>query len=249
MESIVFLHGLFGRPADFDRVRRLLPDRFRTLAPELPIASGSGAADSVDELVDEIGEALEAAGAGRSLLVGTSLGGHVAIRLALLAPARVSGLVLSGSSGLFERGFESGVPRRPDRAWVEGKIAEVFHDPAFATDQLVDETLSTLLDRRRYISLVRLAKSAKQENLSAVLPLLRVPTLLLWGDDDRITPPSTAREFERLVPRSRLLFLSGCGHAPMIENPAAFAFHLSAFLRDLSPERLAYPLEQGEEAA
>lgn len=249
MESIVFLHGLFGRPADFDRVRRLLPESFRTLAPELPIASGPGTVDSVDELVDVVAETLEAAGADRSVLVGNSLGGHVAIRLALFAPNRVSGLVLCGSSGLFERGFETGVPRHPDRAWVEEKIQEVFHDLSFATDHLIDETHETLLDRRRYVSLVRLAKSAKQENLAPVLPLLRVPTLLLWGDDDRITPPSTAREFQRLVPRSRLLFLSGCGHAPMIENPKAFAFHLSAFLRDLAPGRLGNQNEQGERAA
>jgi pimeloyl-ACP methyl ester carboxylesterase len=252
METVLFLHGLFGRPADFARVRAFLPDRFESLAPELPIASGRGAsspADSVDELVEFVRRQIDAAGAHRVVVVGNSLGGHLAIRLALASPERVSGLVLSGSSGLFERGLENGVPRRPERPWVASKIAEVFHDPAFASPGLIDETHSVLLERRRYLSLVRLARSAKQENLSGVLPALALPTLLLWGAEDRITPPETARDFERLVPGSRLFFLAGCGHAPMIENPGMFAFHLSAFLRDLFPETYDLPLESGEEAA
>jgi pimeloyl-ACP methyl ester carboxylesterase len=252
MVTVVFLHGLFGRPRDFSPVRALLPERFHTMAPELPIASGGGAdgsSDSVDELVEFVRRQLDASGSEQFVLVGNSLGGHVAIRLALAAPERIAGLVLAGSSGLFERGFESGVPRRPDRAWVTRKISEVFHDPAFVTESLVDESHAVLLDRRRYVALVRLARSAKQENLSAVLPSLRVPTLLLWGAEDRITPPDTARDFERLLPRARLFFLSGCGHAPMIENPRMFAFHLSAYLRDISPETFDLPLESGEEAA
>ena len=249
MVTFVFLHGLFGRAADFDRVRVLLPERFPSLAPELPIASGSGSLDSIDQLVDFVEGELDASGSGPFVLVGNSLGGHVAIRTALAAPERIAGLVLAGSSGLFERGLESGVPRRPERSWVAAKVSEVFHDPVHATDALVDETRAILLDRRRYLSLVRLARSAKQENLASVLPGLSAPTLLLWGAEDRITPPETARDFERLLPRTRLLFQPSCGHAPMIENARKFAFHLSAFLRDLSPETVDLPLESGEEAA
>jgi pimeloyl-ACP methyl ester carboxylesterase len=252
METVVFLHGLFERPADFARVRALLPERFQTLALELPIASGSGVVnwvDSVDELVEFVRQQLDASGGERFVLVGNSLGGHVAIRIGLAAPERIAGLVLSGSPELFERGFESGVPRRPTRSWVAGKIGEVFHDSAFVTDALIDETHAILLDGRRFLSLVRLAQSAKQENLVDVLPALTIPTLLLWGAEDRITPPETARDFEKLLPRTRLLFLAASGHAPMVENPRMFAFHLSAFLRDLSPETIDLPLESGEEAA
>ena len=233
MVTVVFLHGLFGRPADFTPVRALLPERFQTLAPELPIASGRGDATSIDELVEYVKGELDASGSGRFVLVGNSLGGHVAIRMALWLPDRIAGLVLAGSSGLFERGLESGVPRHPDRDWVKGKIAEVFHDPSFVTDALVDETHDVLRDQRRYLALVRVARSAKQENLGGVLPGLTAPTCLLWGAEDRITPPGTAREFEKLLPRARLLFLPGCGHAPMIEKVQETAGAYLAFINSV----------------
>ena len=67
------------------------------------------------------------------------------------------------------------------------------------------------------------------------LGAIRTPTLLLWGAEDRITPPDVARRFRDLIAGSRLLFVPDAGHAPMIERPSVFAFHLSSFLNDLSP--------------
>lgn len=234
MMTAVFLHGLFGRPADFARVRVFLQKRVRTVALDLPIASGHGMIDSVDDLVKFVSLQLVHLKTERLVLVGNSLGGHVAVRVALAHPKSIAGMVLSGSSGLFERGLERNIPRRPNRTWVAEKITEVFHDPAFVTDSVVDEAHATLHDRRRYRSVLHLARSAKQEDLTRVLPAVLAPTLLLWGAADHITPPDTAREFERLLPRARLIFLSACGHAPMLEKPRSFAFHVSAFLRDLS---------------
>jgi 2-hydroxy-6-oxonona-2,4-dienedioate hydrolase len=64
---------------------------------------------------------------------------------------------------------------------------------------------------------------------------LDVPTLLLWGSNDRVTPPDVARELHDRIRRSRLLFLPDCGHAPMTERAGLFAFHLAAFANDVFP--------------
>jgi pimeloyl-ACP methyl ester carboxylesterase len=230
---VVFLHGLFGRPSDFDGTVRRLSARFSALAPRLPL--GQPRAESVGQLVDRLEEEL-AAETRDLVLVGNSLGGHLALSFTLRYPDRVRGLALSGSSGLFERGFETGVPHRPTREWIRGRIAEVFHSPAFASESLVDEVAATLGDRRRALSLVRLARDTKQDDLASSLGEVRVPSLLLWGAEDRITPPDVARRFRDLLPASRLLFVPEAGHAPMIERPSVYAFHLSSFLNDLSPE-------------
>ena len=242
---VVLLHGLFGRPADFDGTVRRLPPRFPAAVPLLPL--GSPGAESVNQLVDRLEE--ELAGEGRDLvLVGNSLGGHLALSFALRHPDRLKGLVLSGSSGLFERGFEAGVPHRPTRDWIRERVREVFHSTAFATDALVDEVAAIVSDRRRMLSVVRLARDTKQDHLAGVLGDVRVPSLLLWGTEDRITPPEVARRFRAPLPDSRLLFMPEAGHAPMIERPSVFAFHLSSFLNDLSPE-LRPPRRLLEEAA
>lgn len=231
---VVLLHGLFGRPSDFEETVRRLPPRFPAIVPALPL--GRPGAESMAQLADRLEEQL-APETSEVVLVGNSLGGHLALTYALRNPERVRGLALSGSSGLFERGFESGVPHRPDRAWIRERVGEVFHSPAFASDTLVDEVASILRDRRRALSLVRLARDTKQDHLASVLGRVRVPTLLLWGAEDRITPPDVARRFRDLIGGARLLFVPDAGHAPMIERPAVFAFHLTSFLNDLFPER------------
>src|SRR5262249_37636588 len=119
---VVFLPGLFGSATDFSRVRDRAPPRFPVLAPVLPIASGAAAGpplETVSGLVAHVQSGIREQGAPRVVLVGNSLGGHIALSLALAMPEQVAGMVLSGSSGLFERGFEECVPRQPTREWVQ----------------------------------------------------------------------------------------------------------------------------------
>lgn len=230
---VVLLHGLIGRPSDFDGTVRRLPPRFPALAAHLPL--GRPGAESVSQLADRLEE--ELAGEERDLvLVGNSLGGHLALSFTLRHPGRVRGLVLSGSSGLFERGFEAGVPHRPTREWIRSRVREVFYSPSFVSESLVEEVSAIFSDRQRALALVRLARDTKQDHLAASLGSVQARTLLLWGSEDRITPPEVARRFHDLLPASRLLFVPEAGHAPMIERPSVFAFHLSSFLNDLSPE-------------
>src|SRR5208337_4649372 len=104
------------------------------------------------------------------------------LELALAHPDRVSGLILTGSSGLFERSFTQGVPHRPDSRWVREKMQEIFFDPAMVTAEWVESVQRLLSDRDSVLRLLQAARAAKRRNIEANLPTIRVPTCLIWGE-------------------------------------------------------------------
>jgi 2-hydroxy-6-oxonona-2,4-dienedioate hydrolase len=99
-----------------------------------------------------------------------------------------------------------------------------------ATDELVDECFEITNNRLKVIKIISLAKSAIRNNLGDELSQIKQPTCLIWGNNDTITPPFVAKEFNKLIPNSELHFIDKCGHAPMMEVPDEFNKILGAFL-------------------
>ncbi len=139
-------------------------------------------------------------------LLGNSLGGHVAILHVLKQPERIKSLILTGSSGLFENGMGDTYPKRGDYDYIKKKTELTFYDPRIATKELVDEVYETVNNRLKAIKIIALAKSAIRNNLGEELNQIKQPTLLIWGNNDAITPPFVGREFQRLIPNSELQF-------------------------------------------
>ena len=227
---LVLLHGMFGAADNWRECAGHLGGRWDVLVPELPVWDLSRAETCVHSLVAHVEGLLDSRGVARAALAGNSLGGHIALEMALRRPDRVEALVLMGSSGLFERGLEGQGPRRPTREWVRAKMHQVFFDERHVTEELVDQVHGTVLDPRRITKIVRMAKSAKQGNLSGLLHGIRCPVLLVWGEEDRITPCRSAHEFKRHIPHAELEFLSRCGHAPNIERPREVSALMEGFL-------------------
>ena len=82
----------------------------------------------------------------------------------------------------------------------------------------------------KVIKIIALAKSAIRNNLGEELNQIKQPVCLIWGNNDTITPPFVAKEFNRLIPNSELHFVDKCGHAPMMEVPEEFNRILTEFL-------------------
>lgn len=105
-----------------------------------------------------------------------------------------------------------------------------FYDPKVATKELVDEVYEIVNNRIKAIKIITLARSAIKHNLGDELKDIKVPTCLIWGKNDTITPPMVAEEFKMLIPNSELHYIDKCGHAPMMEVPEEFNKILSTFL-------------------
>lgn len=229
-EPLVLLHGLFGALSNFSGLIEYFRHHNRVVVPLLPLLDMDILHTSVGGLAKYVHRFLETMQLTGVHLLGNSLGGHVALVHTLKTPERVKSLILTGSSGLFENGMGDSYPKRGDYEYIKNKTALTFYDPAMATKELVDEVFSITSSRLKVIKIIALAKSAIRNNLGEELNQIKIPTLLIWGKNDTITPPFVAEEFKKLIPNSELHFIDKCGHAPMMEVPEEFNKILHEFL-------------------
>ena len=233
-EPLLLLHGLFGTASNFDEVIKYFSKRKKVIMPILPIFEMSLRKLSVTGLVDYVVDFVEDQNLNKFHTLGNSLGGHLALLLTLNHPALVKSLILTGSSGLYESAFGTSFPKREDYNYIKNKVELTFYDSTIATKEMVDEVFDVVNDRVKGIRIVKTAKSAIRHNVGERLHEIKVPTLLVWGKQDTITPPFVGEQFNELISESTLHILDKCGHAPMLELPEKFNKILDNFLTNLS---------------
>jgi 2-hydroxy-6-oxonona-2,4-dienedioate hydrolase len=229
-EPLILLHGLFGALSNFADLVEHFRKTHKVIVPLLPLFDLDLFHTSVGGLAKHVHKFIETMDYQNIHLLGNSLGGHVALVHTLKHPERIKTLTLTGSSGLFENGMGDTYPKRGDKEYIRKKTELTFYDPAMATDDLVNEVFEITNNRIKVIKIIALAKSAIRNNLGEELNQIKQPTLLIWGQNDTITPPFVAEEFHKLIPNSELHFIDKCGHAPMMEVPQAFNNILEEFL-------------------
>ncbi len=255
-ETIVFMHGVGARA---DRWRSNLGPfadaGYRCLAIDLP---GHGFADKganvparVPDFSNFLADFLDTMSVHRAVLIGTSLGGHIAAHYACERPDRVRALVLVGSLGLLA--LADGVGdlisrsiQETDRESVERKVRLVFADPGVLSPETIDEEFRINNSRGAADSFARLgnyfSSGINDDVVGGRLAALSepIPTLLVWGAEDRVVIPDVGRAARELLHGCELIEISGTGHAPYLERPEAFNAPVLQFLRtvETSPEKI-----------
>ena len=229
-QPLLLLHGLFGALSNFRDLIEHFSKNNKVIVPLLPLLELDLLHTSVGGLQKFVQRFIEHRNYDDINLLGNSLGGHVALVHILKSPQRIRSLTLTGSSGLFENGMGDTYPKRGDREYIRKKTELTFYDPTMATEDLVNEVFEITNNRMKVIKIIALAKSAIRNNLGEELNQIKQPVCLIWGNNDTITPPFVAKEFNRLIPNSELHFVDKCGHAPMMEVPEEFNRILTEFL-------------------
>jgi pimeloyl-ACP methyl ester carboxylesterase len=255
-EPVVFVHGLGGQWQNWlENLPRVAQER-RVLALDLP---GFGLTPEPREkiTIPWYGRCVEAfcekLGLGEVALVGNSMGGFIAAEVAIQFPSRVSRLVLVSAAGI----SSSNVRRRP--VLLVGRVAAAIIANTAPRHRSIaarptSRHLSPMAFVARYPKLLRpdlvyegffkgTGKPGFDDALRANLeydfmdrlPEVRVPTLIIWGENDSIIPVRDANEFERLIPDSRKVVMQETGHIPMAERPQAFNDLLLDFLAETGP--------------
>ncbi len=251
---LVLLHALGESALDWRWVLPALARTHRVYAVDLPGFGYSGkpsAEYSSAFLARIVGAYLDALGLESATLVGNSLGGLVALRLALSEPARVSALGLVASAGLGrEVTYALRLPTLPgygegailwgktplgasQRAWM--RVPLLFGRPERVPAEWITEqtriaqlpgfTEATISALRAHVDL-----GGQREVLADQLPHLEMPTLIIWGKRDRVFPYSQGQKAASRLRRGFLELMPDCGHLPHIEQPDRFAAILGQFL-------------------
>ncbi|MGP4053996.1 alpha/beta fold hydrolase [Mycobacterium sp. 4D054] len=234
---LVCLHGAGSRADRFVPVMPgLVAAGYRVLAIDFP---GHGFAEKRDDIdysaagfADVIAGVLDSLDLSKVTVVGTSLGGHVAAHLAVHRTDLVKALVLIGAVGVgdFPQEFHT-PPEVLSDGSVDGvrrKLTFLVSDPEMVTDAWVREESMINSSTGAKAALLKVSEWLDTEcndarvdtELASLLPGL--PVLLVWGADDKWTPPSMGMEAQKNLPGAPLELMPGCGHAPYFEDPDAF---------------------------
>ena len=230
-KPIILLHGLMGGIDNFGEMVDIISTKYKVYGLDLKLFEGIKLKVSVKALSDYLYNFMDHLKLENATLIGNSMGGHIGLIFAKKNPNMVDSLILTGSSGLYENSMGDSFPRRGDKDYIRKKTEEVFYNPKVATDELVDNVFEIATNRIKVLKLLAYAKSAIRHNMSQDLPHIQIPTCLIWGAEDKVTPPHVAKEFHDLLPNSELNWIPLCGHAPMWEHPKKFSEIVLKFLQ------------------
>ncbi|HEX7687471.1 MAG TPA: alpha/beta fold hydrolase [Burkholderiaceae bacterium] len=251
-EPLVLLHGTASSLHTWQGWVGELRSRKRVITFDLPgfgltgPFAGEYAQDDYrgDTLARFTLDVLDALHVTRFDIGGNSLGGEVAWRVAALAPARVGRLVLVDASGYAFRpehvpiGFQ--LARLPvlgrigewltPRVVVEQSVRDVYGDPSRVTQVLVDRYFELLTREGNRRALGIRLREIEHDLAPQRVATLHVPTLILWGAQDRLIPPDNGEHFHRDIAGSTLVVFPGLGHVPQEEDSHASVAPVKTFL-------------------
>jgi pimeloyl-ACP methyl ester carboxylesterase len=230
--ALVVLHDAGG--ASWLPFMRTLTARFEVIAPEHP---GFGESDTPDWLdtVHDLAyfdlDLLAELDLDRVHLVGLSLGGWVAAELAVRDTSRLASLTLVGAAGLQVNGVKQ---IDPFLGTDEQHIRDFFHDQSRADETiaqwLAPERVDVAMKNRVTAARLSWQPRGHDPHLHKWLHRIDVPTLLVWGAEDKLFPPEYARAYCELIPESKAVVIPECGHLPHVEKPADFIAAVEDFI-------------------
>lgn len=253
--SILLIHGSNSMLHTWEPLVALLGDRYRLISLDL-YGHGltgphlSGAYDAETNIAAAV-RVLDAVGVDKAYWVGNSMGGWLSWRAGLAVPERVSGLVLIDASGaqvedkgelyLGARLAQSSIgrmllPQITPRFLVKSSLEENFARPERLTEELVDRYWELLRFPGNRRASVERSRTPREPEKWAEVGALKMPVLLLWGEQDKVIPLSHARAFADAIPGSTLITYADAGHLPMEETPEQVARDINRWVQNVAAE-------------
>ena len=248
-ETLLMIHGFGADKDNWLRFARHLTERYQVIALDLPgfgDSSKPNASYDVGTQAERLASFVQALKIDRLHLIGNSMGGHIAALYAARYPQRVSSLALFDNAGVnapqkseliqrLERGVAN--PLVVKTAQDYDRLLEfVFVEPPVLPSPVKDYMAQRAIANSAHYQQIFAQLVERYIPLEPELPKIQVPTLLLWGDRDRVLDVSSIEVMRPLLLQPSVVIMQDCGHAPMIERPEETAEHYQAFLQSALPE-------------
>jgi pimeloyl-ACP methyl ester carboxylesterase len=234
----VLVHGLGGRSEDWAKLAPFLAHAgYRVYLPDLPgYGQSDRPADFSYSVTDEariVVGFLDALGVKQVDLGGWSMGGWVAQLVALGHPERVRRLMLFDSAGLYVKlDWDTKLFTPVSAAEIEKLDALLMPNPPHVPGYVARDILRTSHEHAWVIRRALNTMLSGQETTDNLLPSLRMPVLIVWGQVDQITPLNEGNKMHQLIPGSQMVVMPGCGHLAPNECAAAIAPFVVNFLKE-----------------
>lgn len=231
---VVFLSGLFAGDWIWEPTLAQLREKGRSFIVLHESLASIG--PSIEALKAYIKTILDELNVYRSTIVGNSYGGLLAVEMAASFPERIQSIIISGSPGMGNttnlNGETSSVPRSFDLDFGRKIAEQLFYDRSHVTDEMLQRALVPLSNGASMLNMFRLLKAERKYDIRPILPRVECETLLLWGQNDAVTPLVDWEHSQSLLKKSSLEVVAACGHAPMIEKPSQFFAIMWGFLTE-----------------
>jgi len=256
--AILLIHGSNSMLQTWEPLVALLGDKYRLISLDLyghglTGPNPTGAYDADTNIAAAV-KVLDTVGVDKTYWVGNSMGGWLTWRAGLSVPERVSGLVLIDASGaqVEQKGKpylgarlaqswigEKLLPEITPRFLVKSSLEESVAQPERLTEALVDRYWELLRFPGNRQASVDRAKTPREPEKWTEVGALKMPVLLLWGEQDKVIPLSHARAFAAAIPASKLITYADVGHLPMEETPKQVARDIDAWIVSLAVAAVA----------
>ena len=242
---VVFIHGFPLNHTMWEPQMKALPNHFRAITYDIRGHGDSDVGDgqyTIEFFVDDLLALLNHLVIDRAIICGLSMGGYIALRAYERFPERIKALVLcdtkseadTNEAKLKRSAAVKVVKSSGTSAYAEEFAGAIFAPQTFQSHPGLVENVKKMIRANSPVGIAGAALALGcRTDTSAVLPLIKVPTLILVGEQDKLTPPAIAESMHKQIPRSELHVIPYAAHMSNLENAPAFDTYLIEFLNQV----------------